>query len=147
MHISQEKSLLRALLDVSANKCFENASTKTSPSIRGEHHIDLWSGSSSCPCHRSSHLSKHGSETPWDSPAEDHSRLGRLNIQRTSSGKQTFASGSSAHAGAVETCLQHHRKGRASDPSLINWDMVGSILMLVTYDPHHAFLRWLWLPI
>lgn len=147
MHTSQEKSLLRALLDLHANKCFDNAFTKTSPSVRGEHHIDLWRGSPSCPCYRSSHVSKHSSETPWDSPVKDHSLLGRLNIQRTNSGKQTFTSGSPAQTGAVATSLQHCRKGSASDPSLINWDMAGSILMLVAYDPHHASPRRLLLPI
>jgi len=58
------------------------------------------------------------------------SLLGRLNIQRTNSGKETFTSGSPARTGAVEPHLQLCRKGCASDPSLMNRDMAGSTLML-----------------
>lgn len=104
-------------------------------------HRPVWSSISSCPSYRSSHISQHDRETPWDVPAKDHSFPGRLNIQRMSSGKHTFTAGHQLKQELWDlyTALQE----RQYEWFFINWDTGpgGSMLMLVTQSSPH----WCWM--
>lgn len=68
------------------------AFTKSSPSIRGEHHRAVKQQFLLPLLQEQPHL-QAWLRNPWDSPAKDHSLPGRLNIQRMDSGKQAFTAG------------------------------------------------------
>lgn len=88
----------------------------------------------------------------WNSTGSTHPRPQtpmKVEHLENTEWKTNFHFWVTSQTGAVKICLLQCRKGCVSDPSLINWDtgLAGKQLMLMPHNPHHAFPRWLSLPV